>query len=320
MTRCSTSFFGYGATTRGPPSCPGCCATPRAPVDHRGWSRFHGRLVGPLSGCPGAGGPGFGPGAARTAPGGGPPAALLCSPAGSSSSPTSNVQLYGDPDADLTGCGWDLVERYQLVRRPPGRDERTGRRRSTSRWCPSTTRNYLYGELCRLPARGDARRPRRRRRGPARGRRFLASRSSPRRVEALGPSGRGRDRRAAARRVSRRPAGGLSRPRARTIGAAMEFNLADLFEAVRRRAVPDPRGAGLRRARLTFAELRPARQPTRPRARRTGIGAGDHRRAVPVQRHRSTSRDARRVQAARRAGERQLPVRRGGAALPARRQ
>jgi len=56
-------------------------------------------------------------------------------------------QLYADPDADLDALWWDLVERYQRVRRP---DELRG-----SEWAakihlavvPVYYQNYLYGEL-----------------------------------------------------------------------------------------------------------------------------------------------------------------------------
>ncbi len=56
-------------------------------------------------------------------------------------------RLYADPDADLDTLWWDLVERYQQVRRP---DEAPG-----SEWAakihlavvPVYYQNYLYGEL-----------------------------------------------------------------------------------------------------------------------------------------------------------------------------
>ena len=56
-------------------------------------------------------------------------------------------RLYADPDADLDALWWDLVERYQQVRRP---DELRG-----SEWAakihlavvPVYYQNYLYGEL-----------------------------------------------------------------------------------------------------------------------------------------------------------------------------
>jgi peptidyl-dipeptidase A len=55
--------------------------------------------------------------------------------------------LYADPDADHDARWWDLVERFQLVRRPP--------RRGASDWAakihfavaPVYYQNYLYGEM-----------------------------------------------------------------------------------------------------------------------------------------------------------------------------
>ena len=76
--------------------------------------------------------------------------------------------LYADPDADLDTLWWDLVERYQLVRRPTAGAHPTGRRRSTSPARPSTTRTTSTGS-CSRAARRDARRAGRRPRRPARG-------------------------------------------------------------------------------------------------------------------------------------------------------
>lgn len=56
-------------------------------------------------------------------------------------------QLYGDPDADLNRVWWDLVERYQLVRRPPGRDEPDWAAKIHLAVVPVYYQNYLYGEL-----------------------------------------------------------------------------------------------------------------------------------------------------------------------------
>ena len=56
-------------------------------------------------------------------------------------------QLYGDPDADLNAAWWDLVERYQLVRRPPGRDEPDWAAKIHLAVVPVYYQNYLYGEL-----------------------------------------------------------------------------------------------------------------------------------------------------------------------------
>ena len=42
---------------------------------------------------------------------------------------------------------WDLVERYQLVRRPPGRDEPDWAAKIHLAVVPVYYQNYLYGEL-----------------------------------------------------------------------------------------------------------------------------------------------------------------------------
>jgi peptidyl-dipeptidase A len=47
--------------------------------------------------------------------------------------------LYGDPSRDLATLWWDLVERFQDLRRPQGTPHRTGPPRSTSASRPSTT-------------------------------------------------------------------------------------------------------------------------------------------------------------------------------------
>ena len=55
--------------------------------------------------------------------------------------------LYADPDADLDTLWWDLVERYQLVRRPPGRHEPDWAAKIHLAVVPVYYQNYLYGEL-----------------------------------------------------------------------------------------------------------------------------------------------------------------------------
>ena len=98
----------------------------------------------------------------------------------------------------------------------------------------------------------------------------------------------------------------------------MEFNLADLWETVVD-TVPDREALVCGDRRLTYAEptsvsnrsptsRRPRHRPRRPR------------RALPLQRHRVPRGHARRVQAARGPDQRELPLRRGRAALPARRR
>ena len=56
-------------------------------------------------------------------------------------------RLYGDPDADLDAAWWDLVERYQLVRRPPGRHAPDWAAKIHLAVVPVYYQNYLYGEL-----------------------------------------------------------------------------------------------------------------------------------------------------------------------------
>ena len=56
-------------------------------------------------------------------------------------------QLYADPDADLDTLWWDLVERYQQVRRPDGRHEPDWASKIHLAAAPVYYQNYLYGEL-----------------------------------------------------------------------------------------------------------------------------------------------------------------------------
>ena len=99
----------------------------------------------------------------------------------------------------------------------------------------------------------------------------------------------------------------------------MEFNLADLWERVVD-AIPDHEALVCGDRRLTYAEAdaratRLAHHLAGARHRRRRP-----RRALPLQRHRVPRGHARRVQAARGPGQRELPLRRGRAALPARRR
>ena len=55
--------------------------------------------------------------------------------------------LYADPDADLDTLWWDLVERYQLVRRPEGRQAPDWAAKIHLAAAPVYYQNYLYGEL-----------------------------------------------------------------------------------------------------------------------------------------------------------------------------
>lgn len=56
-------------------------------------------------------------------------------------------RLYADPDGDLDSLWWDLVERYQLVRRPAGRHAPDWAAKIHLAVVPVYYQNYLYGEL-----------------------------------------------------------------------------------------------------------------------------------------------------------------------------
>ena len=56
-------------------------------------------------------------------------------------------RLYADPDADLDTLWWDLVERYQLVRRPAGRRAPDWAAKIHIAVVPVYYQNYLYGEM-----------------------------------------------------------------------------------------------------------------------------------------------------------------------------
>lgn len=56
-------------------------------------------------------------------------------------------RLYADPEADLDTLWWDLVERYQLVRRPAGRHAPDWAAKIHIAVVPVYYQNYLYGEL-----------------------------------------------------------------------------------------------------------------------------------------------------------------------------
>ena len=60
---------------------------------------------------------------------------------------TFERQLYADPDADLDTLWWDLVERYQQVRRPDDRHEPDWASKIHLAAAPVYYQNYLYGEL-----------------------------------------------------------------------------------------------------------------------------------------------------------------------------
>ncbi len=56
-------------------------------------------------------------------------------------------ELYLDPEGDLNTIWWDLVERYQLVRRPDGRDEPDWAAKIHIVSSPVYYQNYMLGEL-----------------------------------------------------------------------------------------------------------------------------------------------------------------------------
>jgi peptidyl-dipeptidase A len=55
--------------------------------------------------------------------------------------------LYADPDADHTSRWWDLVERFQNLRRPDGRNAPDWAAKLHVALAPVYYQNYLYGEL-----------------------------------------------------------------------------------------------------------------------------------------------------------------------------
>jgi len=56
-------------------------------------------------------------------------------------------QLYANPDQDLNTLWWDMVEKYQLVRRPPGRNEPDWAAKIHFTLAPCYYHNYVLGEL-----------------------------------------------------------------------------------------------------------------------------------------------------------------------------
>jgi peptidyl-dipeptidase A len=55
--------------------------------------------------------------------------------------------LYADPESDLDACWWELVERYQLVRRPEGRTRPDWAAKIHVACAPVYYHTYLYGHL-----------------------------------------------------------------------------------------------------------------------------------------------------------------------------
>jgi peptidyl-dipeptidase A len=60
---------------------------------------------------------------------------------------TFERELYADPDADLDARWWELVERFQLVTRPDGRNEPDWAAKIHLASAPVYYQNYLYGEM-----------------------------------------------------------------------------------------------------------------------------------------------------------------------------
>jgi len=56
-------------------------------------------------------------------------------------------ELYRDPDQDLTKLWWDLVERYQFLKRPPHRNEPDWATKIHLAAYPAYYHNYMLGEL-----------------------------------------------------------------------------------------------------------------------------------------------------------------------------
>jgi peptidyl-dipeptidase A len=56
-------------------------------------------------------------------------------------------QLYADPDQDLNSLWWDMVEKYQLVKRPLGRDKPDWAAKIHFTIAPCYYHNYMLGEL-----------------------------------------------------------------------------------------------------------------------------------------------------------------------------
>jgi peptidyl-dipeptidase A len=55
--------------------------------------------------------------------------------------------LYADPDQDLNSVWWDMVEKYQRVKRPEGRDKPDWAAKIHFAIAPCYYHNYMLGEL-----------------------------------------------------------------------------------------------------------------------------------------------------------------------------
>lgn len=56
-------------------------------------------------------------------------------------------QLYADPDQDLNSLWWDMVEKYQMVKRPEGRNQPDWASKIHFTIAPCYYHNYLLGEM-----------------------------------------------------------------------------------------------------------------------------------------------------------------------------
>jgi len=56
-------------------------------------------------------------------------------------------QLYANPDQDLNSLWWDTVEKYQFLKRPPGRNEPDWAAKIHFAIAPCYYHNYMLGEL-----------------------------------------------------------------------------------------------------------------------------------------------------------------------------
>ena len=56
-------------------------------------------------------------------------------------------QLYADPDQDLNRLWWDLVEKYQLIKRPPDSPDAGWASKLHFTTAPCYYHNYMLGEL-----------------------------------------------------------------------------------------------------------------------------------------------------------------------------
>ena len=56
-------------------------------------------------------------------------------------------ELYADPEQDLNALWWEMVEKYQLVRKPAGRDKPDWAAKIHFTAAPCYYHNYMLGEL-----------------------------------------------------------------------------------------------------------------------------------------------------------------------------